>query len=140
MGLPGAGKTTLAQQMIEKLTSIGNTVTWFNADNVRTQYNDWDFSHKGRLNQSIRMAKLANESTTDYVICDFVAPLQEMRDNFQADCTIWVDTIDKSEYNDTNNLFEKPNKYDFKVTEKNADKWSKLICTCIRALAKYNKL
>ena len=35
MGLPGSGKTTLA----EKLSKMFNAV-WLNADNVRKEYND----------------------------------------------------------------------------------------------------
>ena len=52
MGLPGAGKTTLAQQILDRLEVSGKTVTWLNADNIRKEYNDWDFSLEGRLRQS----------------------------------------------------------------------------------------
>ena len=93
MGLPGAGKTTLAEAVREKLWAEGRTVTWLNADEIRSKYNDWDFSHDGRVRQSKRMRKLAEQSTNDFVIADFVAPLVEMRNNYKADWTIWVDTI-----------------------------------------------
>jgi adenylylsulfate kinase len=125
MGLPGSGKTTLANEL-KKL--LPGTVVWLNADEVRTKYNDWDFSYEGRIRQSIRMRELAEQSNADYVICDFVAPLPEMRNNFKADWIVWVDTIDKGKFEDTNKAFIPPDKYDFRVTEQDCDKWADIIC------------
>lgn len=129
MGLPGAGKTTLAKELQIRLREEGKTVKWLNADEVRTIYNDWDFSEEGRIRQSLRMRELADKFITDYVICDFVAPLLEMRNNFNADCTVWVDTIKESRFIDTNNIFIPPDstEYDFHVTEQDAEQWSKKI-------------
>ena len=130
MGLPGSGKTTFAKKLKELLEVKGhmsyerammlpiNTnpiVTWFNADDVRKRFNDWDFSKEGRIRQSIRMADFAISAGGDYVICDFVAPLPEMRNNFKADWTIWMDTIDEGRFEDTNQLFVKPDVYDFRI-------------------------
>lgn len=148
MGLPGSGKTFLAKELktyLETNSSIKNmsslslvnlesapynykaSVTWFNADEVRKKYNDWDFSKEGRIRQSIRMAQFALTCSSDYVICDFVAPLPEMRHNFKADWTIWMDTIDEGRYEDTNKIFIPPEIYDFRITEKNAVYWAKYI-------------
>jgi adenylylsulfate kinase len=127
MGLPGAGKTMLASALREKLWSEGRTVSWFNADEVRKNNNDWDFSAAGRIRQSVRMRDMADAATTDYVICDFVAPLTEMRDNFQADCTVWVDTIEAGRFDDTNTVFSAPEQYDFRVTEQDCEKWAEII-------------
>lgn len=148
MGLPGAGKTFLAtalKKFLETNSSIRHmpvsrminqemapsayscTVDWFNADDVRKRYNDWDFSNEGRIRQSIRMADFALSCTSDYVICDFVAPLVEQRNNFKADWTIWVDTIDRGRYEDTNKAFVEPEVYDFRITEQDADKWAEFI-------------
>ncbi len=127
MGLPGAGKTYLADKLRTLLWESGRTVSWFNADDVRKKHNDWDFSHAGRIRQSIRMRELADASTNDYVICDFVAPLVEMRNNFKADWTIWMDTIDEGRYEDTNKAFQVPEFYDFRITEQNAEKWADFI-------------
>lgn len=148
MGLPGAGKTFLAtalKKYIEENSNIKNfpmyrainmehvpttykcTVDWFNADEIRKKYNDWDFSREGRIRQSLRMAEFALNCTSDYVICDFVAPLVEMRNNFKADWTIWVDTIDQGRFDDTNKAFIPPDVYDFRITEQNADKWAEFI-------------
>jgi hypothetical protein len=144
MGLPGSGKTYFAERLKTYLESNGTIqnvssarlsllesapnqnpvqVQWFNADEVRKKYNDWDFSREGRIRQSIRMAEFAMSCSADYVICDFVAPLVEMRNNFKADWTIWMDTIDAGRYEDTNKAFISPEIYDFRITEQNADKW-----------------
>lgn len=125
MGLPGSGKTTLAKALILHLNAVQSQITidWFNADLIREQFNDWDFSKEGRLRQSERMAKLANTSKADLVICDFVAPFEVIRDRFAADCTIWLDTIAVSRYDDTNALFCPPKSYAFRITEQNANAW-----------------
>lgn len=126
MGLPGSGKTTLSLALKKYMSRVGS-VCYYNADEVRQKFNDWDFSIEGRLRQSSRMADLADQCKGDYVICDFVAPLQNTRDIFRADWIIWLDTIANSRYDDTNQMFDPPTAYDFKVTEKNADKWAELI-------------
>jgi adenylate kinase family enzyme len=127
MGLPGSGKTTLAASLRERLWQEGRTVSWFNADEVRKANNDWDFSETGRIRQSIRMREMADAATTDYVICDFVAPLVEMRNNYKADWTVWLDTIREGRYADTNKMFVEPTVYDFRITEQNSEKWSDFI-------------
>lgn len=128
MGLPGSGKTYFSNLLKKELESIiGISVDWFNADDVRKQFNDWDFSHEGRIRQSHRMYDLAESSECDYVICDFVAPLVEMRNNYKADWTIWIDTIEKGRYEDTNKLFVAPTVYDFRITEQNAEVWAPLV-------------
>lgn len=141
MGLPGSGKTFMAQALkkyleehsimfhpaAETLESSRAAIKWINADDVRRKYNDWDFSHEGRVRQSIRMRELADSFFNDFVIADFVAPLPEMRHNFKADWTIWMDTIDAGRYEDTNKMFVPPDLYDFRVTEQNAEKWAEFI-------------
>lgn len=132
MGLPGAGKTYLAQHILEHLQNERKRVGWLNADDVRKKYNDWDFSREGRIRQSLRMRELADSmSGVDYVICDFVAPLPEMRQNFNADWTVWVDTIDSGRFEDTNKVFEQPTEYDFRITEQHGEKWGEYIAAHI---------
>jgi hypothetical protein len=132
MGLPGAGKTYLAQHIVEHLQAERKRVGWLNADDVRKEYNDWDFSEAGRVRQSLRMRTLADTmADVDYVICDFVAPLVEMRNNFKADWTVWVDTIDQGRYEDTNRAFVAPEVYDFRITEQNAEKWGEFVAAHI---------
>ena len=132
MGLPGSGKTYLAQYILDHLQSEKKRVSWLNADDVRKKYNDWDFSTEGRIRQSHRMREMADAMTDmDYVICDFVAPLVEMRNNFKADWTVWVDTIDKGRYEDTNKAFIPPDVYDFRITEQHGEKWGEFIAAHI---------
>jgi adenylylsulfate kinase len=124
MGLPGSGKTTLALNLFAMLSS---DVLWLNADEIRQKFNDWDFSEEGRLRQSQRMREIADISNRDYIIADFVCPLPAMRDIYAADFTVWIDTITEGRYEDTNRLFEPPEKYDVRVTEQDAAKWAKII-------------
>ena len=127
MGLPGAGKTFMAEAMKSRLEKQGYTVSWFNADLIRQQFDDWDFSLPGRIRQSRRMRELADASLADYAICDFVAPLEEMRENFLPDWLIWMDTIDSGRFEDTNAMFRPPQHYDFRICEQAADRWSEFI-------------
>tara|TARA_B100001173_G_scaffold47746_1_gene38424 strand:+ start:741 stop:1151 length:411 start_codon:yes stop_codon:yes gene_type:complete len=116
MGLPGSGKTYLSERLQPLLESA-----WFNADKVRSMAGDWDFSEEGRLRQSLRMKSIADfESSHDrIVICDFVCPTQETRKIFEADITIWLDTIEEGRFEDTNALFEPPSHVDFHIKEWN---------------------
>ena len=132
MGLPGSGKTYLAQYILEHLQNENKTVMWLNADDVRKKYNDWDFSYSGRFRQTERMRDLAKlaESNGVIAICDFVCPTEEFRKMFDADITIWMDTIKESEYDDTNKLFEPPTEYDFRITEHN-DRWPETLADLV---------
>lgn len=121
MGLPGAGKTTLAAALNANLFPYS---TWLNADDVRKEYNDWDFSEDGRIRQAARMRRLADENPYQYVIIDMVAPLPEMRSIIEPDYIVFVDTIKEGRYTDTNKIFVPPNNFNFHVTEQDAVKWA----------------
>ena len=121
MGLPGAGKTTLANELATLIKSKR-----LNADEVRRTANDWDFSEEGRKRQAKRMSdsalQLKNEGNN--VIADFICPTPVARKLFPADYIVWVDTIKKGRFEDTNQMFVKPEKYDCHVTTQDAKFWA----------------
>jgi len=118
MGLPGAGKTWLAERLQQHLQCA-----WYNADAVRKMANDWDFSPKGRTRQSLRMKAVADyeKSHDRTVICDFVCPTHETRNLFEPDITIWVDTIIQSRFENTNKVFQAPKSVDIHITRHLSD-------------------
>jgi adenylylsulfate kinase len=124
MGLPGAGKTTLAKHLVPMFYAV-----WLNANEVRKEADDWDFSDEGRKRQSLRMWTLAEEAIdrNRTVVADFVCPTEHTRKQFNADYTIWMDTIKEGRFEDTNKLFEPPTTYDFKVGHMDASMWAYLI-------------
>ena len=120
MGLPGAGKTTLANELAKIIECKR-----LNADEIRKAANDWDFSEQGRVRQAKRMsdAALKLKSEGNNVIADFICPTPEARKLFPADYIIWVDTIKEGRFDDTNKMFIKPEKYNFHVTTQDAKSW-----------------
>ena len=121
MGLPGAGKTTLADELAPLIKAKR-----LNADEVRKAANDWDFSEEGRKRQAKRMADFAIKLKEEgnYVVADFVCPTPAARKLFPADFIIWVDTIKEGRFEDTNKMFVNPEKYDFHVTTQDAKYWA----------------
>lgn len=113
-GLPGSGKTTLAKPLAELLGAVH-----INADAVREEYNDWDFSPEGRVRQAQRMRYLADGIVRAGRICvaDFVAPTPDAREEFGADFTVWMDTIREGRFEDTNKMFVQPEHADYHVSE-----------------------
>ena len=121
MGLPGSGKTTLASELVPLLKA-----KWLNADAVRKEANDWDFSSEGRIRQAKRMWEKAQEFKRNgsHVVADFICPTPEARALFPADFIIWMDTIKEGRFEDTNQMFVKPEKFNFQVTSQDAKSWA----------------
>ena len=121
MGLPGSGKTTLASELVPLLKA-----KWLNADEVRKEANDWDFSAEGRTRQAKRMWTKAQEykNQGNHVVADFICPTPAARALFPADFIIWVDTIKEGRFDDTNKMFVKPEKYNYHVTTQDAKNWA----------------
>ena len=118
-GLPGSGKTTLSEGLANLLSGVH-----INADEVRMKYegkdvHKWDFSLQGRINQANRMKYLSEGVVMagKIAVADFICPTNEARKAFDADFTIWMDTIKQGRYEDTNKMFEKPDNVDYHVAE-----------------------
>lgn len=113
MGLPGAGKTTLAEALARELQCAH-----FNADEIRREINkDLGFSVADRIEQARRMGVLCDIASRygAHVIADFVCPTPETREAFGAHFIVWVDRIKEGPFEDTNKLFVPPDNYDVRV-------------------------
>ena len=104
-GLPGSSKTTFARQL-----SAG--YAYFNADEVRKMFNDWDFSPTGRTRQAQRMGCLSS-LVDGHAIVDFICPFDD--DRHEYDVKVWMNTIKKGRFDDTNQMFEKPSHCTFEI-------------------------
>ena len=124
MGLPGSGKTTLASKLVPLIKA-----KWLNNDEVRKAANDWDFSEEARKRQAKRMADLAEKFDNEghHVVADFICPTPEARKLFNPDYIVWMDTIKEGRFDDTNQMFVKPEKFNFHVTSQDAKMWANKI-------------
>ena len=113
-GLPGSGKSTLAEPFAELIGAV-----WINADQVRKHYDDWDFTLEGRIRQANRMKHLSDGVVMSgkIAVADFVCPTEQARAEFDADYTVWMDTINEGRYEDTNRMFEKPMHVNYHVAK-----------------------
>jgi adenylylsulfate kinase len=114
MGLPGSGKSTLAEPFAQLVNGV-----WLNADAVRKEYNDWDFSPEGRIRQAQRMRYLADGVVRAgrVAVADFVCPTEQARAEFAPDYTVWMDTIKSGRFEDTNKMFQPPKHVDYHVSK-----------------------
>ena len=114
MGLPGSGKTHLAERLQKHLECA-----WFNADEIRRMANDWEFGEDARIRQARRMRNLADyeKGCGRTVVCDFVCPTEMTRYIFEADLTIWMNTIEEGRFEDTNKMFEEPTNFDYIIEQ-----------------------
>jgi phosphopantetheine adenylyltransferase len=136
MGLPGSGKSYLSNLLAPMLKAI-----WLNADQVRKDANDWDFSPEGRIRQANRMKKLSEKAIQEgkHVIADFVCPTPKTREDYNPDYVVWMDTIEESRFEDTNKIFISPESYNTRVTTKNCEVWSLRIADDIQGYTWDNK-
>jgi len=129
MGLPGSGKTWLAERLQKHLECA-----WFNADKVREMANDWEFSEDARIRQARRMANIADyeKGCGRTVICDFVCPTEMTRYIFDADLTVWMNTIAAGRFQDTNKMFEEPTDFDYLIENFMSDEEIKQMANNLR--------
>lgn len=121
MGLPGAGKTTLANALAPLLNAVV-----FNADAVRANLSrDLGFSHEDRVEHARRMGWMCDRvvEAGGTVIADFVCPTRETRAAFGDAFTIWVDRIEAGRFEDTNRMFVAPERFDLRVAAEGAPQY-----------------
>ena len=117
MGLPGAGKTTLAKELAPRLNAVH-----FNADEVRAHVNkDLGYSEVDRIEHAARMGWLCDQVARvgGYAIADFICPTPKTRDAFLRGgeaFVIFMDRIQIGAFPDTNRMFMRPERYDLRVT------------------------
>ena len=126
MGLSGTGKTSLSNKLAPMIGAVH-----FNADDVRRHIsNDLGFSHADRIEQARRMSWLCDKvvEVGGTAIADFICPTEETRTVFKSAFTIWVDRIEASKYDDTNEMFVVPRQFDVRVSSRGtSDEWAQKI-------------
>jgi len=131
MGLPGAGKTTLATVLAPLLNAVV-----FNADAVRANLSrDLGFSLEDRIEHAHRMGWMCDRvvEAGGTVIADFVCPTNETRAAFGAAFTIWVDRIRVGRFDDTNRMFAPPTHFDLRVSAEGTPQyWAEQVLTRLR--------
>jgi adenylylsulfate kinase len=133
-GLPGSGKSTIGKPFAELIGGI-----WINADEVRKEYDDWDFTPEGRMRQAMRMKFLSDGVVMagKVAVADFICPTKAARESFNADYTVWMDTIKFGKYEDTNLMYERleSNEYNYHVSrwfEKAEEQLAEVVTTYMK--------
>ena len=127
MGLPGAGKTTLATALAPRLNAV-----CLNADAVRANISkDLGFAHDDRIEHARRLGWLCDRvvEAGTYAIADFVCPTEATRAAFGGAFVIWVDRCKTSRFTDTNDMFEVPSHFDVRVSREGTPTyWVEKVC------------
>ena len=134
-GLPGSGKSTLAKPFADLIGGVH-----INADEVRTKYDDWDFTPEGRMRQAQRMKHIADGVVMagKVAVADFVCPTEKARLEFNPNYTVWMDTISRGRFEDTNDMFETPEGVDYHVADWFDDTHTQLMPVVQRWMEKNN--
>jgi adenylylsulfate kinase len=114
IGLPGSGKTALSTALKERINAIH-----LNADYVRATINsDLGFTIEDRIEHARRLGEIARmlDSQGHTVIVDFICPTEITRAAFgKPDILVWVDRIKEGRFEDTNKMWEEPEKFDARI-------------------------
>lgn len=136
MGLPGSGKTALAEALVRRINAVH-----FNADAVRREVNrDLGFSVEDRVEHARRMGWLCDRvvEAGGYAVADFICPTPETRAAFQSGgpaFVVWVDRITAGRFADTNKLFVPPDKFDRRIPpEGSVEHWAEQVVGALRPL------
>ena len=131
MGLPGAGKTTLAAGLAPRLNAVV-----FNNDEVRKNINrDLGFSMEDRVEQARRMGWLCDRvvESGGIAIADFICPTPETRAAFGEAFTVFIDRIEAGRFEDTNRVFVRPGHFDVRVESEGTPQfWAEQIFRVLR--------
>jgi cytidyltransferase-like protein len=131
MGLPGAGKSTLASTVAPLLNAVV-----FNADAVRANVSrDLGFSHQDRVEHARRMGWMCDRvvQAGGTVIADFICPTPDTRTAFGEAFTIWLDRIETGRFEDTNRMFVPPQRFDLRVSSQGSPQyWAERALTLLR--------
>jgi DNA polymerase III delta prime subunit len=139
MGLPGSGKTTLAEALAKRLGGVH-----WNADWVRNNlWPDLGFRPDARIQQATRMGLLAGRvaESGNNVVIDFVCPTEETREAFgRPDLLVWMNTIDAGRFEDTNKLFQPPSDADIVFTEWDDERIDEIVEKNVEYIFEYMKI
>ncbi len=125
IGLPGSGKTELAKALKERINAIH-----LNADEVRLTVNsDLGFTAEDRIEQARRMGEMARliaKQGVAPVVVDFICPTNATREAFgKPNILIFMDTIQKGRFEDTNKIFTAPKEFDFMFSDHEKNPYDK---------------
>lgn len=112
-GLPGSGKTTIADILKQRLQAVHINADWARS----TITSHLGFTELDRQKQARALGNMARMvfEQGPWVIVDFVCPTVTTRNAFfscfkeRSDVySVWMNTIEKGRFEDTNKLYQKP--------------------------------
>jgi ABC-type cobalamin/Fe3+-siderophores transport system ATPase subunit len=116
VGLPGAGKTALAEELTARSGAIH-----LNGGVARADLSsDLGFTTTDRLEQARRLGAIARLISSQGKLCivDFVCPTKETRKMFgKADFTFWMNRTGNDLYENTNRMWQdlSEDEYDLRI-------------------------